>query len=169
MRRLLLLLLAVAGLEAPAQTLETGTGPATLLPFGARSDVFVLDADGGTLRAGPVLVEVAPDGSVSVPGRADAFDPGTAIDARVYSVDARDEVVVVGLGFSDVTADADQPPLTAAGFAVSTDGGLPFPSSWVSASMTTPRSASSAQTSSPSSPPKPGFAKEKSVASGVGW
>ena len=126
MRRLLLLLLAVAGLEAPAQTLETGTGPATLLPFGARSDVFVLDADGGTLRAGPVLVEVAPDGSVSVPGRADAFDPGTAIDARVYSVDARDEVVVVGLGFSDVTADADQPPLTAAGFAVSTDGGASY-------------------------------------------
>ena len=127
MRRLLLFALAaLATASASAQPVETGDGPATRFPFGARNDVFVLDAQGGTLRAGPVLVEVAPDGTVSIPGRADAFDPGTAIDARVYSVDAVGDTVAVGLGFSDVTADADQPPLTAAGFAVSTDGGASY-------------------------------------------
>ena len=128
MRRSLLGLLALAvGAPALAQTtIETGQGPATALPTGARNGVFVLDAEAGTLRAGPRLVEVAPDGTVSFPGADPAFDPATAVDARVFAVDARGSTVVAGLGFADVTADADEPPATAAGFAVSTDGGASY-------------------------------------------
>ena len=44
----------------------------------------------------------------------------------MFALDARDGVVVAGLGFNDVTADADQPPATAAGFAVSTDRGATY-------------------------------------------
>ncbi|PAP78444.1 FlgD immunoglobulin-like domain containing protein [Rubrivirga marina] len=122
---LALVLLAVAA-GGQAQTVETGSGTATLLPTGARNGVAVLDADGSTLRAGPILVEVAPNGTVTIPGRAAAFDPATAIDARMFALDARDGVVVAGLGFNDVTADADAPPATAAGFAVSTDRGASY-------------------------------------------
>lgn len=126
-RALVLLVAALAALApAAAQTVETGRGAVTGLPFGARNGVFVLDAEGGTLRAGPRLVEVAPDGTVSLPGAAPAFDPATAVDARVYALDARADVVVAALGFADVTADADAPPPTAAGFAVSTDGGRSY-------------------------------------------
>ena len=107
-------------------TVETGEGVVRALPAGALNGVAVLDAEGGTLRAGPRLVEVAPDGAVSFPGAADVFDPRTAVDARAYAIDARGPTVVVGLGFSDVTADADQPPATAAGFAVSADGGRTY-------------------------------------------
>lgn len=127
MRSVFLALLAVvigaSGSSVAAQTVETGQGVTTGLPLGARNGVFVLDAEGGTLRAGPRLVEIAPGGAVSFPGAAPAFDPPTAVDARVYAVEAQGSLVVVGLGFSDVTADADDPPATAAGFAVSTDGG----------------------------------------------
>lgn len=132
MTRALLALALLAAATAAATsgqaqtTVETGSGTATLLPTGARNGVAVLDADGGTLRAGPILVEVSPSGTVTIPGRAAAFDPATAIDARVFALDARDGVVVAGLGFNDVTADADQPPATAAGFAVSTDGGQSY-------------------------------------------
>ena len=126
MRRLLLLGLALS-VAVQAQTVETGAGVATLLPQGARNGVAVLDADAtGTLRAGPILVQVGPDGAVSIPGTAAAFDPATAIDARVFAVDARGGTVAVGLAYNDVTADADQPPVTAAGFAVSTDGGQSY-------------------------------------------
>lgn len=111
------------GAPLAAQTVETGVAPVTALPSGARNGVFVLDAEAGTLRAGPRLVEVAPDGTVSFPGDAPAFDPQTAVDARVFTVDAEGDRVVVGLGFADVTSDEDDPPATAAGFAVSDDGG----------------------------------------------
>ena len=68
MRRLLLLGLALS-VAVQAQTVETGAGVATLLPQGARNGVAVLDADAtGTLRAGPILVQVGPDGAVSIPG-----------------------------------------------------------------------------------------------------
>ena len=124
---LLVLLAAVLGTPLAAQTtIETDRGPVTALPTGARNGVFVLDAYEGTLRAGPRLVEIAPDGSVSFPGAAEAFDPPTAVDARAFAIDARGRTVVVGLAFNDVTADADEPPATAAGFAVSTDGGASY-------------------------------------------
>lgn len=128
MRLLALVLLAVAlGAPAAAQTtIETGQGPVTALPTGARNGVFVLDAEDGVLRAGPRLVEIAPGGAVSFPGEAPAFDPATAVDARVFTLDAEGQVVVVGLGFSDVTSDAEEPPATAAGYAVSTDGGASY-------------------------------------------
>ena len=124
--RLTAVLAAVASASPAAQTVETGLGPVTALPTGARNGVFVLDAQDGVLRAGPRLVEIGPDGAVSFPGEAPAFDPPITVDARVFSLDARDGVVVVGLGFLDVTADADEPPATAAGFAVSTDGGASY-------------------------------------------
>ena len=126
-RLLTLVVLAVlAASGAQAQTVETGEGAVGTLPAGALNGVGALDADGGTLRAGPRLVEVAPDGAVSFPGADPVFDPQTTVDPRAYAIDARGETVVVGLGFSDVTADADQPPATAAGFAVSTDGGRSY-------------------------------------------
>ena len=131
MRPLVLAMGAVLAASGAAQTVETqtvetGEGVVRSLPAGALNGVAVLDADGGTLRAGPRLVEVAPGGAVSFPGAADVFDPQTAVDARAYAIDARGATVVVGLGFSDVTADADQPPATAAGFAVSRDGGRSY-------------------------------------------
>ena len=125
-RALLAATLAALAVGAGAQTVETGSGPVTALPTGARNGVFVLDAQDGTLRAGPRLVEVGPDGRVTFPGAADVFDPATAVDARVFTVDARRQTVAVGLGFADVTADADDPPATAAGYAVSADGGATY-------------------------------------------
>ena len=126
------LALALAAPVASAQTLETGRGQVRLLPAGALNGVAVLDAQDGVLRAGPILVEVAPDGTVTVPAledaNRDAFDPPTAVDSRAFAIEARGDVVVVGLGFNDATADADEPLDTAAGFAVSTDGGQTFES-----------------------------------------
>ncbi|MGB3542726.1 FlgD immunoglobulin-like domain containing protein [Rubrivirga sp.] len=123
------LLLAIAPV-LEAQTIETGRGQIRLLPQGALNGVAVLDAEDGVLRAGPVLVEVAPDGTVTIPALEDAnvtaFDPPTAVDSRAFTIDAQGDVVVVGLGFNDVTADAEDPPDTAAGFAISTDGGDTF-------------------------------------------
>lgn len=117
------LLGAVCALPLGAQTVSTGGAPVSALPDSARNGVFVLDAFEGTLRAGPRLVEVAPDGTLSFVGGDPAFDPQTAVDARVFAIEAAGDRVVVGLGFSDVTSDADEPPETAAGFAVSDDGG----------------------------------------------
>ncbi len=121
-----LLLWALLASATGAQTVETGRGTATLLPPGARNGVAVLDAAGGVLRAGPVLVQVAPNGDVSIPGLAPAFDPATTVDPRVFAVDARGDVVVVSLAYNDVTASAEQPPVTTAGFAVSTDAGRTY-------------------------------------------
>ncbi len=118
------LLCLVPGLAA--QTVETGEGTVRLLPLGARNGVFVLDGGTDTLYAGPRLVAIGPDGAVSFPGRQDAFDPATSLDPRVFSVDARGRAVWAGLGFSDTGVDADEPPSTAAGFAVSQDGGQTF-------------------------------------------
>ena len=132
MRPLLFLVLLVGGAApggaAAAQTVEAGDGAFTALPPGARNGVFVLDAEGGTLRAGPSLIAIEPDGTVRFPGADPAFDPPTAADARAFAIEARGDTVVVALGFNDVTSDAEQPPSTAAGFAVSTDGGQ----TWVS-------------------------------------
>ena len=125
-RRVLAVVLTCVAPCASAQTVQTGDVLARLLPEGARNGVFVLDAEDGVLRAGPRLVEIAPGGAVSIPGAAPAFDPPTAVDSRVFTLDAQGETVVVGLGFADVTADADEPPATAAGFAVSTDGGRSY-------------------------------------------
>ena len=125
---LLIAALAVAAAVAnptSAQTVETGEGTVTALPTGALNGVAVLDAKGDTLRAGPRLVEIV-GGRASFPGASDVFDPPTSVDARAFTLDARRQTVVVGLGFSDVTADADEPPATAAGFAVSTDGGASY-------------------------------------------
>ncbi len=125
-----LFLLATLAASATAQTVSTGLDRATLLPEGALNGVAVLDAEDGVLRAGPRLIEIRPGGAFTIPaltgGNAAVFDPATAIDARVYTLDAQGEAVVVGLGFSDVTADADEPPATAAGFAVSFDGGQTY-------------------------------------------
>ncbi|HEX8385333.1 MAG TPA: FlgD immunoglobulin-like domain containing protein [Rubricoccaceae bacterium] len=124
---LALLTLALSAGAATAQTtVETGAGTVRVLPLGARNGVFVLDGGSGTLYAGPRLVAIRPDGQVDFPGGQDAFDPATSIDPRVFAVDARGDTVWVGLGFSDVSIDAEEPPSTAAGFAVSTDGGRTF-------------------------------------------
>lgn len=122
-----LLVLAPAALAQTAQTVETGRGPLTRLPLGALNVVRILDGDTGTLFAGPRLVAVDPDGTFRFPGGDDAvFDPATAINTRVFSLDAKGQTVWVGLGFSDTVIDAEEPPQTAAGFAVSTDGGRTF-------------------------------------------
>ncbi|MDT0632109.1 FlgD immunoglobulin-like domain containing protein [Rubrivirga sp. S365] len=130
MRRLLFALAVggalVGGVAAPpaaAQTVEAGDGAFTALPAGARNGVFVLDAEGGTLYAGPRLVAVEPDGTLRFLGGDPAFDPATAVGARVFDVEAVGDTIVVALGFNDVTSDEEAPPSTAAGFAVSTDGG----------------------------------------------
>ena len=128
-RRLALLLALAAPLGAPrAQTtVETGQGVYQALPAGARSDVFVLDADAGTVFAGPQLVIIPDDGAPRFAADDPAFDPRTAIDPRAFAIDAetRDgqQAVWVGLGFADTVIDAEEPPATAAGFAISTDGG----------------------------------------------
>ena len=126
-RRLALALALAAPAAAPlAQSVETGQGAYQSLPAGARSDVFVLDADAGAVFAGPQLV-VVEDGALRFAATDPAFDPRTAIDPRAFSIDAetRDgaQAVWVGLGFADTVIDAEEPPATAAGFAISADGG----------------------------------------------
>lgn len=135
MRRLLLAAALVAAALTPhaanAQTpVNTGATTAIRLPDGAGSRVSVLEADaGGRLYAGPRLVVVAPDGTITFPGADDAFDPPTAIGASVFALATGETAdggsrVVAALGFFDTAADPNQPPPTAAGFAVSDDGGL---------------------------------------------
>ncbi|MEM0963783.1 MAG: FlgD immunoglobulin-like domain containing protein [Bacteroidota bacterium] len=128
MMRPLLLAALLAG-AASGQTLDSGSGTVRLLPQGALNGFAVLDAQGDVLRAGPRLIEIRGT-QLSIPAldpaNASAFDPQTAVDARAFTIDAQGDVVVVGLGFNDVTADAEQPPATAAGFALSTDGGQTY-------------------------------------------
>ncbi|HEX9952073.1 MAG TPA: FlgD immunoglobulin-like domain containing protein [Rubricoccaceae bacterium] len=132
MRRLLCaaaLLLTAAGPAVHAQTsgtLGTGGAPVRLLPLGARNGVSVLDGGTGTLYAGPRLIAIAPNGTVTFPGGEVAFDPATSVAPRVFSLDARGALVWAGLGFNDAAVGAEDPPETAAGFAVSTDGGATF-------------------------------------------
>lgn len=123
--------LAVLG-GAPAaaqQPVATGATVTIRLPDGAGNRVSVLEADAaGRLYAGPRLVVVAPDGTISFPGTAPAFDPPTAIGASVFALATGPLAgggsrVVAALGFFDTAADPNQPPPTAAGFAVSADGG----------------------------------------------
>jgi|GEM_PF-719378 len=111
------------------QPVGTGATLTQRLPDGAGNRVAVLEADAaGRLYAGPRLVAVAPDGAISFPGTDPAFDPPTAIGAGVFALttgplaDGRRRVAAA-LGFFDTAADANQPPPTAAGFAVSDDGG----------------------------------------------
>lgn len=126
-RRLALLALALVGAPLAAQTVETGQGVYQSLPAGARSDVFVLDADAGTVFAGPQLVVIPDGGAPRFAATDPAFDPRTAIDPRAFAIDARTDgagqTIWVGLGFNDTVIDAEEPPSTAAGFAISTDGG----------------------------------------------
>jgi hypothetical protein len=125
MRRLAFAIAALAAWIPPgaAQTVETGAGTFQALPLGARNGVFVLESGAGRLFAGPRLVSVEPDGTVRYPGADAAFDPNTAVDPRVFAAFVRGNDVWVGLGFSDIAADAEEPPATAAGFAVSRNGG----------------------------------------------
>ncbi len=125
LRAALALLLAVPAAGAQT-TLDTGRGPVRLLPLGARNGVSVLDGGTGTLYAGPRLVAISPSGVVTFPGAQDAFDPAISTAPRAFSIDARGPLVWVGLGFNDAAIGADDPPETAAGFAVSTDGGATF-------------------------------------------
>ena len=108
---------------AAAQTVASGPALTTRLPDGTGNSVLVLEAEAGRLLAGPRLIIVAPDGTVRFAGADDAFDPPTAIDPRVFALAAQGDRIWAGLGFSDFAADADEPPPTAAGFALSTDGG----------------------------------------------
>ena len=117
-----LLALAAWGGAASAQTVEAGDGAFTALPPGALSRVGVLDAEGGTLRAGPRLVTIEPGGAVRFPGDDPAFDPPTAVSASVVAIEAAGDLVVVALGYNDAPPGEDEVQ-TAAGFAVSTDGG----------------------------------------------
>ena len=122
--RCLVLGLVLASAAAPhAQTVETGAGTFRPLPEGARNGVFVLDADGTRLYAGPQLVVIGPDGVPVLLADDPAFDPLTAVDPRAVALEAQGDDIWVGLGFDDRAFDADEPPLTAAGFAISDDGG----------------------------------------------
>lgn len=126
MRRLLAAVAAllVAGAASAQAPLATGATTAIRLPDGAGNRVAVLETDdAGNLYAGPRLVVVAPDGSLRFAGAADAFDPPTAIGASVFSLATRGPRVAAGLGFFDTAADPNEPPPTAAAFAVSADGG----------------------------------------------
>ena len=128
-RRLGLATCAFAGLalsthsQAQTATVETGQGTFLRLPEGARNGVFILDSDAGRLYAGPQLILVEPDGRVVFAAADPAFDPLTAVDPRAVAIEAQGDDVWVALGFDDLAFDADDPPLTAAGFAVSEDAG----------------------------------------------
>ena len=120
-------ILALVGLatatSSHAQTVETGQGTFLKLPEGARNGVFLLDSDAGRLFAGPQLVIVEPDGRVVFAASDEAFDPRIAVDPRAFAIEAQGDDVWVALGYNDLAFDADMPPLTAAGFAVSDDAG----------------------------------------------
>ena len=119
----LLLLLAA---PARSQTIETGFGVVQGLPLGARNGVTTLDEADGRLFAGPRLVVIEADGTVRFPGDNSAFNPPGSDEVRVFSIEAQPGGrVVVGLGYTD-DANPDEPIPTAAGFAVSDDGGQTF-------------------------------------------
>ncbi|GAB5533771.1 MAG: FlgD immunoglobulin-like domain containing protein [Rubricoccaceae bacterium] len=120
-----LTILALASLASStqAQTVQTGAGTFQKLDDGARNGVFILDADAGRLYAGPQLVVVGPDGRPQLVADDPAFDPRTAVDPRAVAIEAQGDDIWVALAFDDRAFDADEPPLTAAGFAVSEDGG----------------------------------------------
>ena len=118
-----LAMLALLASPMQAQTVQTDQGTFQKLEDGARNGVFVLDADAGRLYAGPQLVVVGPDGTPRLVASDPAFDPRTAVDPRAIAIEAQGDDIWVALGFDDRAFDADEPPLTAAGFAVSSDGG----------------------------------------------
>ena len=109
---------------AAAQTISTGSGTVEGLPLGARNGVTTLEVADGRLFVGPRLLVVEPSGATDFLADDGAFDPPTAPETRVFSLDALPGGrIVVGLGFTDENADAEEPVPTAAGFAVSDDGG----------------------------------------------
>ena len=112
-----------ASAQAQSTPVETGQGTFLKLPEGARNGVFLLDSDAGRLFAGPQLLIVEPDGRVGLAAADPAFDPLTAVDPRAVAIEAQGGDVWVALGYNDRAFNADQPPLTAAGFAVSEDAG----------------------------------------------
>ena len=122
----LAVLLAVLAPSALAQNdVDTGFGVVRGLPLGARNAVTTMDAANGRLYAGPRLVIVQPDGSLTFPGRLPALMPGTPEPARVFALEAEDDGrVLVGLGYTNFAGDAAIP--SAGGFAYSTDGGETF-------------------------------------------
>ncbi|MEM1056085.1 MAG: hypothetical protein AAGI52_11200 [Bacteroidota bacterium] len=127
MRRALFVFLAtiLAVPTALAQSVETGYGVVQALPLGARNGVTTLDAAGGRLYAGPRLVVVEPDGQLRYLGDNAAFTPPTPDDARAFSIAASaGGTVVVGLGYTEQAGDESIP--SAAGYAVSFDGGQTF-------------------------------------------
>ncbi|OZC02156.1 FlgD immunoglobulin-like domain containing protein [Rubricoccus marinus] len=123
----LLFLAAGASPEASAQQpITTGYGTVTGLPTGARNSVTTLAEADGRLFAGPRLVIVEADGTVRFVGNNGALNPATSDQPRAFSIAARPGGrVLVGIGFTD-DADPDTPISTAAGFAVSQDGGQTF-------------------------------------------
>jgi len=140
MRRLAIALtVAAAVLAAPAGAQTTTVGSTTVrpLPVGARNFVSALHAEpvaGATdlLMAGPRLV--FSHNGVDFRWAADndsdavALDPPIGPEARVYSLDAEGDTLWVALGFldRDVTDSQGNATPSAAGFAVSTDGGETF-------------------------------------------
>ncbi len=131
--------LAFAACVSPsaAQTTTVGLTRVEPLPVGARNFVSALHAEpvaGGAdlLLAGPRLVFTR-DG-ISFRYAADtaedsvALDPPIGPEARAYSLDAEGDTIWVGLGFldRDVTDSQGNPTPSAAGFAISTDGGETF-------------------------------------------
>jgi len=124
-RAFALAILALVSLASStqAQTVQTGAGTFQKLEDGARNGVFILDADAGRLYAGPQLVVVGPDGTPQLVADDPAFDPRTAVNPRAVAIEAQGDDVWVALAFDDRAFDADEPPLTAAGFAISSDDG----------------------------------------------
>ncbi len=122
----LALVVCIAAPHANAQSVATGYGVVTALPDGGRNAVTTLAEADGRLFAGPRLVIVDADGTVRFVGDNGALNPATSDQPRVFSIDARPGGrVLVGIGFTD-DANPDQPVSTAAGFAVSEDGGQTF-------------------------------------------
>ncbi len=139
MRLRFLSLLLAAAVLAPEGAAQSAPGGVFIggvafegLPIGARNGASPLHAEavaGGPdrLYVGSRLL-VSDDGQTFRLAESDALTPGGVPDARVYSLDAEGDTVYVGLGFLDENApDANGDPTpSAAGFAVSTDGGQTF-------------------------------------------
>lgn len=124
-------LLALAASASNAQTTSNGT-TVQPLPVGARNFVSALHArptpgETDLLMAGPRLV-ISEDGRTFRFIGGNELDPPAAPDSRAYALDAEGDTLWVALGFADanVTDSQGNPTPSAAGFAVSTNGGGTF-------------------------------------------